>query len=191
MFKPALTNARRTNHRRQGGFTLVELMAVVTITGVLAALAVVAFRRRLQASRGAEAVSVMKAIGNAEEMYKAENHIYLNVSTAGGGNQWYPRLVPDKLAISWASGATLDVSRWRALAPPVSQLVRFSYLANAGVAGTIAPALNLTQGPDLSVAIPVDWYLLQAKGDTDSNGTFATYATSSMTGEVYIENEGE
>ena len=191
MFRAALTNHRRTVSRLQRGFTLVELMAVVTITGVLAALAVVAFTRRLAAARGAEAISVMKAIGNAEEMYKAENHIYLDVSSASGGNQWYPRLVPDKQAISWASGATLDVTRWRALAPPISQLVRFSYLANAGVAGTIVPALNLTQGPDLSAAIPVDWYVLQAKGDTDGNSVFATYATSSMTGEVYIENEGE
>jgi prepilin-type N-terminal cleavage/methylation domain-containing protein len=191
MFKAALTNHRRTVTRLQGGFTLVELMAVVTITGVLAALAVVAFRHRLAASRGAEAVSVMTAIGNAEEMYKAENHIYLNVSTASGGNQWYPVLVPGKAQHNWATGATLDATRWRALAPPISQLVRFAYLANAGVAGSTVPALNLTQGPNFSAAIPVDWYVLQAKGDTDGDGVFATYATSSMTGEVYIENEGE
>ena len=191
MFKAALMNQRRTRLKRQGGFSLVELMAVVTITGILAGLAVVTFRRRVIAARGAEAISVMTAIGGAEQSYNAENHVYLNVSTASGGNQWFPLLVPGKAQTSWAKGATLDVLRWQALAPPISQLVRFGYLANAGVAGSILPALQITNGPDFSVAQPVDWFVIQARGDTDGDGVFATYVTTSMSGEVYIENQGE
>jgi len=72
------------------GFTLIELMAVVVITGILAVAGVSLFQQQLLASKGTEAVSVIQAIRAAEEAYAAENHVYLNVSTASGGTSWYP-----------------------------------------------------------------------------------------------------
>src|SRR6478752_5643812 len=72
------------------GFTLIELLAVVVITGILAMAGVVLFRHQLLASKGTEAASVIQAIRAAEEAYAAENHVYLNVSTANGGIAGYP-----------------------------------------------------------------------------------------------------
>ena len=175
----------------QRGFSLVELMAVVTITGILATLAVVGFSRNVSASRGAEAVSVIQAIRSAEETYKAENHVYLDVSSASGGGQWFPAGTPGKTNHNFIPATHVDLARWRALAPPVSQLVYFSYLANAGVPGTIMPTLDVTTHPDFSAARNNDWYVIQARGDTNGNSVFAKYCSTSMTGEIYMENEGE
>ena len=174
------------------GFTLIELLAVVVITGILSVVAVEGFRRHMQSARGVEPVAVIVAIRSAQEAYMAENHVYLNVSTDSGGKSWYPRITPNRDRASFAASNQPDYARWRQLAPSVNESVMFSYLVNAGVPGTIIPALqDMTEGPTFTTAQPLDWYIIQAKGDVDGNGIFARYATSSMTGELYIENDSE
>jgi len=172
--------------RGQAGFTLIELMAVVLITAVLAIAGVSVFRKYILSAKGGEALSVIQAIRAAEEAYQAENHIYLNVSTTG---TWYPRAVPDKNRVAWA-GSGGDAVRWAQLAPAITRSVQFSYLVNAGIAGV---AVIKPQGmPDPGFAMPTqNWYLIQAEGDADGDGIFANYASSSMTGEIYGEREGE
>lgn len=164
---------------------------MVTITGILSVLAVVGFRRHMQASRGGEAVSVIQAIRSAEEAYMAENHAYLNVSTDSAGKSWYPRTTPNSNRTAFAAASHADYARWRQLAPSVNGSVMFGYLVNAGVPGTKLPALQVSAAPAFSNAQPLDWYVIQASGDVNDNGVFARYASTSMTGEIYIENEGE
>lgn len=167
---------------------MVELMAVVFITGITATLAVAAFRKHLLASRGTEAVDVILACRSSEEAYRAENHVYLNVSTA---DTWYPIATPDKGKHNWVPTSHVDLARWQTLAPSVNHLVMFTYLVYAGTPGTSIPVPAITSPPNFNNPQPLDWYLLQAKGDTDGNGIFTTYASTSITGEVYVENEGE
>lgn len=174
--------------RANRGFTLVELMAVVTITAILAVVGVSLFRHQLLASRGSEAVSVIQALRSAEEAYAAENHVYLNVST---GTNWYPR-VPTTNRSSWVNDSHADyASGWKALAPSVNRSVIFGYLVYAGGAGTNVPPLQLTSNPGFPTPMTLNWYVIQAKGDADGNNLFALYAASSMNGELVIENEGE
>ncbi|MEP7051815.1 MAG: prepilin-type N-terminal cleavage/methylation domain-containing protein [Pseudomonadota bacterium] len=175
--------------RGQAGFTLIELMAVVVITGVLALAGVSVFRKYIFAAKGGEALSVIQAIRSAEEAYQAENHVYLNVST---GTNWFPRLVPNQNRVAWGDpdGLHPDGANWAALAPSIKRTVLFSYLVNAGIAGVAIPKPEGMADPGF--ALPTqNWYLIQATGDTDGDGVFANYASSSMTGEIYGEREGE
>ncbi len=59
-----------------GGFTLIELLVVVLIMGILAALAIPKYQIAVEKSRAAEALTVMAAIVQAEEVYYMENASY-------------------------------------------------------------------------------------------------------------------
>jgi prepilin-type N-terminal cleavage/methylation domain-containing protein len=172
------------------GFTLIELMAVVVITGILAVAGVSLFRQQLVASKGTEAVTVIQAIRAAEEAYAAENHIYKNVSVASGGIAWYPSGAA-KTRSAWVQEAHVDYLNWRALAPSVNRSVLFGYLVHAGEAGSTVPELQLKPSPAFPVPMTLGWYTIEARGDTDGDGAFAMYAASSMNAELLIENEGE
>ena len=184
-----------TSRARQAGFTLVELMAVVVITAILSIAGVAVFSKYIFSAKGGEALSTIQAIRAAEEAYAAENHVYLNVSTTGGanpesGSNWWPQITPGRGRSSWIAPASHpDSAAWLLLAPSVNHSVQFSYLANAGVAGKAVTILKTTDAPTLP-APAQNWYVIQARGDTDGNGVFANYVSTSM-GETYTEREGE
>src|SRR5688572_10783892 len=73
--------------KAQQGFTLVELLTVVAITGILATLAFGALSGQVRAARGAEAMNMVQSIRAAEERWRSEHMMYLDVSTPGA---WYP-----------------------------------------------------------------------------------------------------
>jgi prepilin-type N-terminal cleavage/methylation domain-containing protein len=179
-------------HLASRGFSLVELLAVVVISGLLAVAGVAMFRRHMVASRGSEATALLEGIRSAEHMYMSENHSYLNVSLANNGSQWYPQANPTNQRAAWMNHAHLDWPQWSQLGLPLNKMVLFSYLVNAGVPGTTIPALSSAfKAPPVVPVPPLDWYLIQAKGDTDGNGVFALYATTSLSNEIYSENDGD
>jgi len=186
-----LSSNQSAPHASSRGFTLIEMLAVVVITGVLSLLAVAGFRRHMQSAHGTEAMAVIQAVRSAQEAYMAENHVYLDVSSSSGGVSWYPRLIPVATRVGFSAPSHPDYTRWQKLAPSVNQSVMFSYLVNAGVPGTIIPPLQVAKAPPFTTAQTLDWYVIQASGDIDGNGVFSRYASTSMTGEIYIENEGE
>ena len=63
------------------GFSLVELMVVVTITAVLAAIALPTFTGYINRSRASEAVEFLGAISMRQEAYRSEFGGYLQCTT--------------------------------------------------------------------------------------------------------------
>ena len=68
----------------QKGFTLIELMIVVAIIGILAAIAIPNFLRFQLKSKTSEAKVNLAAIRTAEESYLAEFGSYVNASATPG-----------------------------------------------------------------------------------------------------------
>ena len=72
----------------QKGFTLIELMIVVAIIGILAAIAIPNFMRFQAKSKQAEAKTNLGAIGTTAEAYRAEKDTYI---TDFYGLGWAPQ----------------------------------------------------------------------------------------------------
>lgn len=70
-------------HKSQKGFTLIELMIVVVIIGILAALAIPRFMRSTTKAKQSEAKQLLKQIYTMQRAYRQENDVYtLNGVTA-------------------------------------------------------------------------------------------------------------
>lgn len=69
-------------HKRQRGFTLIELMIVVVIVAILAAMAIPRFMRASVRSKQTEARLILKQIYTMQRAYRQENDTYY---PGGGG----------------------------------------------------------------------------------------------------------
>jgi len=65
-------------HNRKGGFTLIELMIVVAIIGILAAIAIPNFLRFQLKAKTSEGKTNLAAIRTAEESYYSEFGVYVS-----------------------------------------------------------------------------------------------------------------
>ena len=65
-------------HNRKGGFTLIELMIVVAIIGILAAIAIPNFLRFQLKAKSSEGKTNLAAIRTAEESYYSEFGLYVS-----------------------------------------------------------------------------------------------------------------
>lgn len=72
--------------RDHSGFTIIELLIVVLIIGVLAAIAIPQFRTTKEKALDTSAKSDLRSLMTAEESYFATNHAYTDVTVAVGGS---------------------------------------------------------------------------------------------------------
>jgi len=84
----------RKFHNRKGGFTLIELMIVVAIIGILAAIAIPNFIRFQLKSKSSEGKVNLAAIRTAEEGYMAEFGTYISAAVS-------PAAVPGTSKDEW------------------------------------------------------------------------------------------
>jgi type IV pilus assembly protein PilA len=87
----------RKLHTRRGGFTLIELMIVVAIIGILAAIAIPNFLKFQLRSKTGEAKTNLAALRTAEEGYFAEYGVYVEAAdypgaatVSGAKQEWAP-----------------------------------------------------------------------------------------------------
>jgi type IV pilus assembly protein PilA len=189
----ARVSPTRTSRLARRGFTLIELLAVVAMIGILAALALVGYRRYLHASHSGEAKEIIGQIHVAEASYKSETLGYLSCSTSL--TDWYPAK-PNGKKRNWVNPGHSDITCWRMLNVGVDSPTVFGFAVVAG-----APAEDpKTKAPPSTARKPAfppsptePWYLVQAAGDQDGDGVHFSYFLSSsfQPSEIYVENESD
>jgi len=185
---PAQPSPNRSRSTR--AFTLVELMIVVAIVGVLAALGLVGFRKYLNASHSSEAINIIGSIKSAQESYRAETLSYLNVST--NLESFYPRTNPDDRKMGWGAAAGNDYLRWQQLNVDVGGPTLYAFATIAGLPGQAVPTGNIKTSTVPAFPAPVEpWYVIQAIGDVDNDDVNMYALASSFSTSVYVDNDDE
>lgn len=72
-------------HRRQSGFTLIEIMIVVMIVAILAAIAIPAYHRYVIRAHRTDATRTLLDLAGRQEHYFYSNNTYTMDVTALGG----------------------------------------------------------------------------------------------------------
>lgn len=106
--------------RKQQGFTLIELMIVVLVIAVLAAIAIPNYLEQSRKGRRAEAVRALGEYRLALERWRAENPSYANCSGSGCGSGTYP------------SNPTADFYTYEQVSAPTASTYSFRMKRTAG-----------------------------------------------------------
>jgi type IV pilus assembly protein PilA len=159
---------------KKEGFTLIELMIVVAIIGILAAIAIPAFINYVKRSKTSEAGANLKSLfTGAAAYYEAENW-QQGMVTAGG-----TAAASSHCSIANANQSTTpsdakQVIDWQAQ----TDAAGFTAL-NFAPADPIYYDYNVLEKDDTSncanAAGDIDIYTFRANGDLDGDGTVSTF----------------
>jgi prepilin-type N-terminal cleavage/methylation domain-containing protein len=171
-----MTMTRRTQSL---GMSLVELMIVVVIIGILAAISMVGYRKYVARARLSEATAMLAEFAAKEQLFFLENGQYLEAHNTGSTTPVYLS-TNENAAEFWPqdpSGALFDSARTPQLVAPLPtswlalgvrprwQQLYCTYMVNAGPAnvGGVGNAPPPTVGPTLWPTPPnVPWFYAMA-----------------------------
>jgi len=181
---------------RARGVTLVEVMITVVIVGILAVVAVVAYRKKIASSKITEATQIIQNIRAAQDAYKAETGKYADVSSSL--TAFYPAASPGTFTTAWGAACTNCKTNmdWTRLNVQVTAPVQFGYATVAGDASATPASKGVSisvNGSVVNLAAlnGVAWYAVAAQGDTNGNGVPVNLYATSAGGDVMIDKEGE
>jgi type IV pilus assembly protein PilA len=174
---------------------MAELLIVVAMVGVMAALATVGYRKYLHSAQASEAKSMIQGIRAAEEAYKAEMLTYLSCSASL--TDYYPNATPNDSKWNWirpGDGRYDGPNGWQRLNVQADAPVKFGYAIVAGIGGNVATPSQMAKLPTGWPPVPnpgQPWYVVIAAGDRNNNSKFAYFLSTSFSAEIATENEDE
>ena len=167
------------------GFTLIELMVVVVIVGVMAALATYGVRKYVRAAKQSEATGMLTQIRAAEEAYREESFTYLGLATA---SSWHPVSTPAEAKYSWDTSTTVGNTVFRPLGVRPDGPVMYAYTVVAGAAGA-TPASVVMATRTLTFPTATDpYYVAMARADLDGDGQFTFAVSYSGSSEISLDD---
>jgi prepilin-type N-terminal cleavage/methylation domain-containing protein len=194
------STSRRNRAKRTSGYTLIELMIVVIITGVLAAVAIPAFRGYIQKSRTAEAAAFLGVIKLRQTSYRGEFGQYAGFTASVGTMGFVPAdatVMRGGMQLPFpAAPAVLGpidaASPFFAIGATPDGAVRFGYGMVAGTplqAGAGGGGTDLASPPYEVPATELDFYFIaQARTDLDSDNDPLIMETSSFMRDIWISD---
>ena len=132
--------------RTKKGFTLVELLMVIVIIGILAAIAMPAFKAIKEKSLDREAKASLALVQAAEKIYRMEVGFYY----------------PASGATPTSTNVVADINRDLKLSLPTE--ISWSYTANASASNTTATRVPTASGRTWTLPIGSDTYTCSGSG---------------------------
>lgn len=99
----------------RNAFTLIELLVVVLIIGILAGVALPQYRKAVYKSRATEAMNMLRAIANAQEVYYMATGDYTNdlsaldieIPARGSNDTYRYYCIETRTCFAWAADSSL------------------------------------------------------------------------------------